>query len=99
MEIITQMANSRYIETMLKGIAKVNRLTPDMQDLCQMVYLALLQYDDDKIEGLWARDEMHFFISRILTNNYNSKNSRYYYCITRFTEQMTGYEGHDKIDE
>lgn len=98
-EIIGEIAAERVVERMLKGIAGVDILSPSLQDLSQMVYLALLEYDEEKIVGLWQRNEMQFFISRILENNYHSQNSRYHYCIRRFTESIDDYKGHDKIDD
>ena len=74
MEIIDQLARERRVETMLANIAK-RPVSGTLEDLCQMVYLILLEYDDAKIEDLWEHGQINFFIARILLNQYRSTNS------------------------
>lgn len=95
-EIIGELARARVVETILKNIAKVDTLSPNLQDLVQMVYLALLEYDEDKICGLHERREMPYFISRILITNITSPRSKWLYEIKRFTERITDYKGYDR---
>ena len=48
-EIIEQIAKARMVETMVQNIAHESLSTnADLSDLCQMVYLILLEYDEDK---------------------------------------------------
>lgn len=74
-EIVEQVAKEKRVEQFIRNVAHVKDLPPDLQDLAQMVYLALLTYDEDKIVDLWANDELGFFIARIVTNQYRSKDS------------------------
>ena len=53
-------------------------LTPDLQDLCQMVYLIILEYDETKIQDLWENEEINFFLARIILNQYRSSNSKFH---------------------
>lgn len=76
-EIVEQLAREQRVETMLRNIAKTP-ITADLQDLCQMVYLTLLTFDESKIVDLWERDEINFFIARILMNQYQSVKSPFY---------------------
>lgn len=76
-DIVEQLAREQRVETMLRNIAKTP-ITADLQDLCQMVYLTLLTFDEAKIVDLWERDEINFFIARILMNQYQSVKSPFY---------------------
>ena len=77
MEIIEQLAREKRVETMLANIAK-KPVSGTMEDLCQMVYLILLEYDDAKIMDLWDNGQINFFLARILLNQYRSTNSPFY---------------------
>lgn len=74
-EIVEQVAREQRVEHFIMNVARTHTLAPDLQDLAQMVYLALLTYDPDKIVDLWENDELGFFIARIVTNQYRSKDS------------------------
>jgi hypothetical protein len=52
-----------------------------------MVYLAILCYDEDKLRGIWDREEITFFVARVLMNQYNSRSSQYYKTYLRFRER------------
>lgn len=77
MEIVERIAKERRVETILRNIAKTP-LTADLQDLCQMAYVTLLEFDEDKVVELWERGEMNFFIARILMNQYQSVRSPFF---------------------
>lgn len=74
-EIIERIAYLRRVEEIVRNVAHVSRLTPALQDLAQMVYDALLAYDDEKIVDLWDSGDMDFFITRIVLNQYRSTDS------------------------
>lgn len=46
-EIVGELARFRVVEDMVQNIAR-SPLTPDLKDLCQLVYLIVLEYDGDK---------------------------------------------------
>lgn len=77
MEIVERIAVERRVETILRNIAKTP-ITGDLQDLCQMVYVILLEFDEDKIVELWERDEINFFIARVLMNQFQSVRSPFF---------------------
>lgn len=83
-EIVAQIARERRVETMVENIAK-SPLTPDLKDLSQMVYLALLEYDGTKIVDLWEHGQINFFIARIIINQYRSSNSPFYKLFRKFS--------------
>ena len=71
------------VETMVTNIAH-KPMSADLQDLSQMVYLILLEYDEKKLQDLWINNQMHFFIARIIINQYNSVNSPFHTIFRKF---------------
>lgn len=82
-EIVEILARQRVVETMVTNIAHAP-MSADLQDLSQMVYLILLEYDEKKLQDLWENNQMHFFIARIIVNQYNSVNSPFYTIFRKF---------------
>lgn len=76
-EIVGQLAREQVVEEMVRSIAGTP-LSPDLEDLVQMVYLILLEYDEDKIRNLHEHGEMRFFIARVILNQYRSQSSPFY---------------------
>jgi hypothetical protein len=83
MEMVEQMARERRVETMVENIAR-RSLTPELKDLAQMVYLILLEYDEDKLADLWENGQMNFFIARIIINQYRSANSPFFKLFRKY---------------
>lgn len=88
-EIVDRLAKSRLVEHMVENICH-HALTADLKDLCQMVYLILLEYDEDKIVDLWENKEMNFFIARIILNQYRSDRSTFHTLFCKFQERSVG---------
>lgn len=85
-EIVEYLAKERRVEAMVENICH-HALTADLRDLCQMVYLILLEYDEDKIRDLWENGEINFFIARIIINQYRSSNSPFHIIYRKFQER------------
>lgn len=84
-EIIEQIAKARMVETMVQNIAHESLSTnADLSDLCQMVYLILLEYDEDKLQDLWEHNQMRFFLARIIVNQYRSSYSPFHIQFRKF---------------
>lgn len=77
-DIVAALARERTVEAICSRIAGADPLPPELQDLCQNVYVTLLTYDEDKIIDLAQTDAIRFFIARILINQYRSKSSPFY---------------------
>lgn len=86
-EIIEAIAKDRMVETMVTNIAH-KPMSADLQDLSQMVYLILLEYDEKKLQDLWENNQMHFFIARIIINQYNSVNSPFHTMFRKFRQMV-----------
>ena len=85
-EIVERLARERRVETMVENIAR-QPLDADLSDLSQMVYLILLEYDEDKLADLWEHDQIQFFIARIIINQYRSTSSPFYKLIRKYASK------------
>ena len=97
-EIVETLARERRVETLVQNIAH-SPLTDDLQDLAQMVYIVLLEYDDDKIADLWEQRQIDFFIVRVILNQYRSKHSPFHDLIRKTRELSVPLDGHDRPEE
>lgn len=94
--IITEIANAKVVETMVENIAH-QPLSANLKDLCQMVYVILLEYDESKIVELYENNQMQYFIARVIINQYRSSNSPYHALFRKF-QQMVMEEIHMQED-
>lgn len=97
-DIISKMASEKMVEAMVANIAH-QALNADLKDLCQMVYLILLEYDETKLIDLWSNDQMNFFLARVIVNQYRSNNSPYHTTFRKFQEKSVDIVGMDWEDE
>jgi hypothetical protein len=97
-EIIAEIANKKMVELMVKNIAHQS-LSPDLKDLCQMVYLILLEYDEQKIQDLWLNHQMPYFLARIIINQFRSSNSPFHTIFRKYQEKAADITGMDWSDE
>lgn len=86
MTIIETLAKERRVEALVENIAH-HSLTADLKDLCQMVYLVLLEYDEEKIRDLWENQQINFFLARIIINQYRSSNSPFHTIFRKYQER------------
>ena len=84
--IIETLAKVRRVEALVENIAH-HSSTADLKDLCQMVYLILLEYDESKLQDLWENDQINFFIARIILNQYRSSNSPFHAIFRKYQER------------
>lgn len=84
--IIETLAKDSRVEALVENIAH-HSLTADLKDLCQMVYLILLEYDESKLQDLWENDQINFFIARIILNQYRSSNSPFHAIFRKYQER------------
>lgn len=98
-EIVEQLGREKRVEQIVLRIAGCSALSADLQDLCQMIYLNLLEYDADKLVNLWESDAINFLIVRLVLFNLRSKTSRYYYTIKIFNARSTDLNEYKMHDE
>lgn len=92
--IIERLARNRSVERLIENISHQS-LTADLKDLSQMVYLILLEYDENKIIELYESGEMNFFLVRIILNQYRSTTSTFYYQIRNYAKNAVELTGRD----
>lgn len=97
-QIITEIARKKMVEAMVQNIAHQS-LTPDLKDLCQMVYLILLEYEEQKLQDLWQNNQMPYFLARIILNQFRSSNSPFHTIFRKFQEKSVDISGLDWEDE
>lgn len=83
-EIVEELGRRKVVEYMVQNIAK-RSLTPELKDLCQMVYEVILSYDEDKIIDLWEHRQIGFFIARIIMNQYRSRTSPFFRLYRKYS--------------
>ncbi len=93
--IVDSIARDHIVETMVCKIAH-QAMGADLEDLCQMVYLVLLEYDEDKLLDLWENGQIRFFIARVILNQFRSSTSPFHFTIRVREQDITGM---DFIDE
>ena len=82
MNVIEEIAKRKVVETICHNIGIEGT---DLEDLSQMIYVMLLEYQDqEKLVDMYARGELRFFIARMLTNNYFSKTSPWYQTYQKY---------------
>lgn len=102
--IIEYVANEGYISEIMSNIGVRDN---DKSDFGQEIYLILLEYDIDKLQAMYERQELKWFIVKIIKNQYYSQNSPYYkkykkyYKIIdeNFTRNNLVEKDDDNIDE
>ena len=62
----------------------------DIDDFVQEIWVILLEYDSEKMQGIIDRGEFKFFLSRIMINQYHSKTSPFYTRYKKFNNMVAG---------
>lgn len=78
-DLINRWAKEKKIENLLSTLDTKGENPQDLEELTQDLYIVLLEEDDEKIKRLYEKNQIDYFILRLLKNNLYSKTSRYYY--------------------
>lgn len=81
-EIIEKIANEKIVENIITNITKDSE-DDTLKDLSQMIYVWLMEEKDEKIQSMYDNNQLSYYITRMITNNLHSKNSRYYYLFKK----------------
>lgn len=93
--IVETLARQKKVEHFAQLYAG-RRLDDDLKDLCQIVYLILLQMDEDKLTDLWDSGDIDFFLRRVIRTQLFGNRSDYDRQVLRFrkyTTTLTDYNG------
>ena len=86
-QIINEIANNGLVEEIIQGVSYSKfENTENLKDLTQDIYLQLLQMRTDKLNDLYIKNQLRFWIARIVVNSIHSKTSPYFYTYKK--EQM-----------
>lgn len=86
-EIIEELARNKVVEEIVSNISK--KSFPYTDELCQDIYLSILEKSPDLIEGLYDKGELKYFIVKMARNNLLSRNSPYYQKYMRWYERKS----------
>lgn len=81
--IVEELYRSGLMDELIKKICK--KLDANTDDLKQDLYLALLEYNSDKIVELYENKQLKFFLVRMICNQFNSVNSPFYTQYRKFS--------------
>ena len=86
-QIINEIANNGLVEEIIQGVSYSKfENTENIKDLAQDIYLQLLQMRTDKLNDLYTKNQLRYWIARIVVNSIHSKTSPYFYTYKK--EQM-----------
>lgn len=86
-QIINEIANCGLVEEIIQGVSYSKfENTENLKDLTQDIYLQLLQMRTDKLNDLYIKNQLRYWIARIVVNSIHSKTSPYFYTYKK--EQM-----------
>ena len=83
--IIALLAKQHVIEQLVQSLTQ----SPYKDDLCQDLYIDLLNKDENLITGMYYRGELLYFIRRMVSNNINSTTSPFYQKYERYRNLST----------
>lgn len=86
-EIIEELAKNKTVEDIVDNISK--KTFPYTDELAQDIYLSLLEKSPELIEALYEKNELNYFIVRMVRNNLLSRNSPYYQTYIRWNERKS----------
>ena len=99
-QIINEIANGGLVEEIIQGVSYSKfENTENLKDLTQDIYLQLLQMDTKKLNDLYTKNQLRFWVTRIITNNIHSKTSPYYYMYKKAQMQSVNINDIDIDNE
>lgn len=82
-EIVYCLSYSGLVEDIARNI----RVTSDYyDDFVQETYVTLLEYDNTKLNEIFDKKQIKYFVVRIMLNNWNSTTSPFYTKYKKYLE-------------
>ena len=99
-KIINEIANNGLVEEIIQGVSYSKfENTENLKDLTQDIYLQLIQMRTDKLNDLYTKNQLRYWIARIVVNSIHSKTSPYYYTYKKEQMQSVSISEIDIDDE
>lgn len=73
--MLNKIANERLVEEICKNLGVSPKY---MDDLVQEIYLILLEYNQTKLQEIYDKGQLNFFLTRIIKNQWCSNTSPFY---------------------
>lgn len=86
-EMIEDLYKNQVIETMAHNLRVDSEY---FDDLVQEIYLIILSYDNQKLNEIWSKGQIKFWVSRVMMNTWNSRTSRFFKTYKKFDEHKDG---------
>jgi hypothetical protein len=74
-DVIEELYSNGVVREIIDNIGVRSDAADDLE---QEIYMILLEYDQDKIMGMYEKGQLKFFIVRIVNNQWFSKTSPFY---------------------
>lgn len=91
MNVVERIAKQKLVEEIVGNITN-NSNDEDLKDLVNDIYLDLLEKPKEMLSGIYERNQMNYFITRMVMNNINSIHSRFYYVYGRYKNNKTSMD-------
>jgi hypothetical protein len=81
--MLNRIANEKLVEDISKNIGVSPKY---FDDFVQEIYLILLEYDQEKLEAIYEKGDINFFLTRIIKNQWCSTTSPFYRKYRKYYE-------------
>lgn len=81
--MLNRIANERLVEDISKNIGVSPKY---FDDFVQEIYLILLEYDQEKLEAIYEKGDINFFLTRVIKNQWCSTTSPFYRKYRKYYE-------------
>lgn len=85
--MLNKIANEKTVETICKNIGVSPKY---FDDFVQEMYLILLEYDQNKLQEIYDKGQLNFFLTRIIKNQWCSKTSTFYTKYRKYYDLIDG---------
>ena len=99
-EVVELVAKEGWVEECIKTVSG-GVWRSEYSDLVQDILMELL--DQEKVVSLFQKDQLRYYVMRIVRNNLQSCTSRFYYRYRRFSllnqgdKALSNYDGEEKM--
>lgn len=82
-KIIEEIETSKMLDILFTNMRIPQE---EFDDLKQEIYIIILDYDREKIIEMYEKKQLKYWLVRVITNQYFSKYSTYYYKYRKYYE-------------
>ena len=84
-KIIEELETSKMLDMLF---ANMRIQKEEFDDLKQEIYIIILDYDREKIIEMYEKKQLKYWLVRVISNQYFSKYSTYYYKYRKYYEMI-----------